>query len=337
MTTRSLRTLALALTTVAAACSSSSGGGTGTAGTSGGTAGTTGGKAGTSGGVAGTTGSAGTSGGSAGVTGDAGTSGTAGVNGTAGTSGAAGSGGHAGTGAGGAATGTAGTTGAGGSGASACPANSTFCSGFEEASGPPVNMPVGTATLEAYNGTFTDLMTLDTTVFHSGKQSLKVLTGTGTSAYKMLSVPIPGPAFWVHMYVRSDDTFGDSTAVHNTFFQGVLTPDPNGSGQVQVAEQWCQVLLNVNDTLYPTGLSSCSTTGPTLSPNVWHCVEAFFDGTNGIVQVYGDSTKLIDAENWAPATETYGGFQFGFRQVSGPARNMWYDDVVVGTTRVGCP
>jgi hypothetical protein len=334
MTTRSLRTLALALTTVAAACSSSSGGGTGTAGTSGGTAGTTGGKAGTSGGVAGTTGSAGTSGGSAGVTGDAGTNGAAGVNGTAGTSGAAGS---AGTGAGGATTGTAGTTGGGGSGASACPSNATFCSGFEEASGPPVNMPVGTATLEAYTGTFTDLMALDTTVFHSGKQSLKVLSGTGMSAYKMLSVPIPGPTFWAHMYVRSDDTFGDSTAVHNTFFQGVLTPDPNGSGQVQVAEQWCQVLLNVNDTLYPTGLSSCSATGPTLSPNVWHCVEAFFDGPNGIVQVYGDNTKLIDAENWAPATETYGGFQFGFRQVSGPARNMWYDDVVVGPTRVGCP
>ncbi len=198
-------------------------------------------------------------------------------------------------------------------------------------------MPVGTATLEAYTGTFTDLMALDSTVFHSGKQSLKVLSGTGMSAFKMLSVPIPGPAFWVHMYIRSDGTFGDMTAVHNTFFQAMTSPDPNSTGQVQVAEQWCQVLLNVNDTLYPTGLSSCSTTGPTLSPNVWHCVEAFFDGPNGVVQVYGDNTKIIDAEKWGPATETYGTFEFGFRQVSGPARNMWYDDVVVAPTRVGCP
>jgi hypothetical protein len=222
--------------------------------------------------------------------------------------------------------------------AAACPADATFCSGFEEASGPPVNMPLGTATVEAYTGTFTDLMALDTKVVHSGKQSLKVLSGAGSSAYKMLSVPIPGPAFWVHMYIQSDDTFGDSTAVHNSFFQAMTAPDPNSSGTVQVAEQWCQVLLNKNDTLYPTGLSTCSTTGPTLAPNVWHCIDAFFDGTKGIVQVYADNKKIIDAESWAPGTETYGAFEFGFVQYSGPARNMWYDDVVVSSSQVGgCP
>jgi hypothetical protein len=349
----SFGTLALALAAVAAACSSSSPGGTGAGGTAGGGHVGTGGTSstGTGGGAAGTTGAGGssttgtggsssgaggTSTGTGGTTvGTGGTTGVAGANGTGGTS-ATGSGGQAGTGSGGT-TGTAGTTGSGGSSAAACPSDATFCSGFEEASGPPVNMPLGTATLEAYTGTFTDLMMLDTQVVHSGKQSLKVLSGAGASAYKMLSVPIPASAFWVHMYIRSDDTFGDMTATHNTFFQAMTSPDPNSSGQVQVAEQWCQVLLNVNDTLYPTGLSSCSTTGPTLSQNMWHCIDAFFDGTNGIVQVYADTVKIIDAENWGPATETYGTFEFGFRQVSGPARNVWYDDVVVGRSRIGCP
>jgi hypothetical protein len=198
-------------------------------------------------------------------------------------------------------------------------------------------MPHGTATVEAYTGTFTDLMALDTTVFHSGKQSLKVLSGSGTSAYKMLGVPIPGNAFWVRLYMRSDGTFGDSTAVHNSFFQAMTAFDPNSSGTVQFAEQYCQVLLNKSDTLFPAGLSACSTTGPTMTPNVWHCVEGFFDGTNGVVQIYGDNTKLIDAENWTPGKETYGAFEFGFVQYSGPARNMWYDDVVVASSRIGCP
>ena len=136
--------------------------------------------------------------------------------------------------------------------------------------------------------------------------------------------------------MRSDDTFGNMTAVHNAFFQAQMTPDPNSGGQVQFAEQWCQVLLNANDKLYPDGLSSCSTTGPTLSANAWHCVEAFFDGTNGVVQVYGDGTKMIDAQNWSNAKETYGAFEFGFHLYSGPDRNLWYDDVVVAPTRVGC-
>ena len=196
-------------------------------------------------------------------------------------------------------------------------------------------MPVGTATVEAYNGTFADLMALDTTAFHSGAKSLKVLSGTSPSAYKMLSVPVPGPAFWVRMWVRSDQTFGAMGADHNAFFQAMTAADPNTPHQVQVAEQWCQVLLNVDDSLYPTGLSTCSTTGPVLTPNVWHCVEAFFDGTNGIVQIYGDNTKLVDAQNWAPAKETYTVFQFGFHQYSGPPRNMWYDDVAVAPTRIG--
>jgi hypothetical protein len=197
-------------------------------------------------------------------------------------------------------------------------------------------MPVGTATVAAYNGTFTDLMALDTTLFHSGKQSLKVLTGTTPSAYKMLSVAAPGPAFWVKMFVRSDQTFGAQSAVHNAFFQAMTAADPNTSHQVQFAEQWCQVLLNTDDTLFPTGLSSCSTTGPTLSANAWHCVEAFFDGSKGAVQVYSDGTKIIDAQSYSPAKQNLAVFQFGFHQYSGPARNMWYDDVVVASNRVGC-
>jgi hypothetical protein len=199
-----------------------------------------------------------------------------------------------------------------------------------------VNTPVGTATVQAYNGTFTDLMGLDTTVFHSGKQSLKVLTGSSPSAYKMLSVPIPGPAFWVRMFVRSDQTFGAQGADHNAFFQAMTAADPNTPRQVQVAEQWCQVLLNTDDQLYPTGLSTCSTTGPTLAPNMWHCVEAFFDGSTGSVQIYGDGTKIVDAANWSPAKQNFAVFQFGFHQYSGPARNMWYDDVAVAPARIGC-
>ncbi len=346
---------ALALTAACAlalACSSSSpGGGSGGSGTGGTTPGTGGSTPGTGGS---TPGSGGSKPGTGGTTGTGGSSGSGGANtgsggsnttgsggagtgsgGSTGSGGANGGHGGANTGSGGATPGSGGSTGGGGSTAG-CPANATFCSGFEEASGPPTNAPVGTATLQAYTGTFTDLMALDTSVVHSGKQSLRILKGASMSAYRMLSVPIPGSSFWVRAYMRSDDTFGNMTAVHNAFFQAQMTPDPNSGGQIQFAEQWCQVLLNANDKLYPDGLSSCSTTGPTLSANTWHCVEAFFDGANGTVQVYGDGTKMIDAQNWSYAKETYGTFEFGFHLYSGPDRNLWYDDVVVAPSRIGC-
>jgi polysaccharide lyase-like protein len=217
--------------------------------------------------------------------------------------------------------------------------NATFCADFEEASGPPVNSPLGTATVVAYNGTFADLMTLDTQVFYAGHQSLKVSAGT-ESAFRTLGVAAPSSTFWVRMYVRSDDTFGDSTAVHDAWFQAASYPGANptngGSPSVQFAEQYCRVLLNANDSLFPMGLSQCSTSGPTLAPNQWHCVEALFDGVNGDVQIYADGNQIIDAQTWSPATQAFSAFDFGFIKYSGPDRTVWYDDVALGPTRIGC-
>jgi hypothetical protein len=282
-----------------------------------------------SGGAVGTGGVAAGTGGAATGTGGV-TSGTGGAK--AGTGGALAGTGGAVAGTGGAMAGTGGIPGTGGSGPDFCPSNATFCSGFETVTAGP---PAG-ATLQVYTGMFSDVMAIDTTVANTGHQSLKVLSGTSVSAFRMLSVPIPGSTFWVRLYARSDSVFGNTTANHNSFFQAMVGTTPTSSA-VQVAEQFCQVLLNASDSLFPTGLSECSATGPSLAANQWHCMEAFFDGPNGNVQVYGDGSKMIDAAGWAPAKLTFATFAFGFAQYSGPARTVWYDDVAVGPTRIGCP
>jgi hypothetical protein len=252
-----------------------------------------------------------------------------------GSTGSGGNGGGGGSGGSGGATGSGGTggaTGTGGSGSGTCPADATFCTGFEEASGPPSG-----ATALAYNPnlTFADFLMLDPNFKNSGGQSLQVPPGAGAvGAYKMLAVPVPGPTFWVRLYFRSDMTFGGTE--HNTIMQAMnVTGAAKG---VEVAEQFCQVLLNDNDSaIYPPGLSGCSTTGPVLSANQWHCVEAFYDGVNGNVQIYADNNKIIDAEGWTPSKATFTNFQFGFIEYHGPDRTIWYDDVVVAASRVGCP
>lgn len=67
------------------------------------------------------------------------------------------------------------------------------------------------------------------------------------------------------------------------------------------------------------------------------CLEAKFDGAAGDVQVFADNTQIIDATAWPPAKAAFNTFEFGFATYHGPGRNIWYDDVVVAPTRVGCP
>ncbi|HZL20855.1 MAG TPA: hypothetical protein VFG23_24190 [Polyangia bacterium] len=331
MNLRPLCALAIALTTLAAACSSSSGGGTGAAGTSGGSAGTSGGAAGTSG-SAGTLGdNAGTNGGSAGTTGSAGTSGAAGVNGTAGTTGS-GNGGHAGAGA-------AGATAAGGTGttASFCPSGALFCADFEEASGPPTNNPVGTATFEdpsEYGSTFggaSGAMTLDKTAPYDGSQSLKVTASSGFSV-RTLAVSVPAK-FWVRLYIKSDQAIGQMN--HNSFFGPGTDPDYSKGNFVELSEQYGCVLLNIHDTTFPAGTSCGANTA--LSANAWHCMAAEFDGTTGNVQVFAGSTQIINAVDFADAQESFSTFEFGYFAYNPNSATVWYDDVVISTNSLSCP
>src|SRR6185369_2180197 len=99
-------------------------------------------------------------------------------------------------GSGGSVTGSGGTAAGGSAGAGvaggttggvACPANATFCSGFED-----TTLPTGAVyKANAAPGDWTRDFAVDTALFHGGKSSLRVkLTseaGASTSSYRMLA------------------------------------------------------------------------------------------------------------------------------------------------------
>jgi hypothetical protein len=238
--------------------------------------------------------------------------------------------------------GSAGATGSGGSsagatGSGACPANATFCSGFEDS-----GLPSGAKYEPDYQkADWAMYMAIDTTQKHAGKSSLlvKAATGSGYSP-RLLSVAVPGSTFWVRAYMRSDVDIGQ--AEHNAFMEAMVSKsgasdpgDPN-LDSMEIAEQYCQVVLNHSDEVVTSNNSgmACGTTGALLPKDTWHCVEAFFDGPNGAVQVYANGAKIIDKSGWTKLS--YGAFSFGFEQFHGPSRNMWYDDVAVAAARIGC-
>lgn len=297
------------------------------------------GAAGSGAGLAGNTSTGGTAtGGSANVAGS-GTGGSA--------TPSAGSGGTA-TGAAGAATAGApagGSAGAGAAGAPAtggvaCPADATFCSGFEV-----TTLPTGAVyKVNAAPGEWTRDFEVDTTVFRGGKSSLRVKsgseTGTSGSAYRMLAVPAPSGAFWVRFYIQQTE-MDLGGAEHNVFASASASDEPNGAS-IEFAED-VGIAFNTSDAVrWPEGfgrLTSGGTKPYSLPKGMWHCIEISFNSQTREQQLFINGTQQIDAKDYPVASAVSGGiknFKFGFNQLHGPARKIWYDDVAVAPTRIKC-
>jgi hypothetical protein len=277
-------------------------------------------------------GSAAGTGGSAPLGGSVGTAGSA----IAGSATSAGAGGTAAAGAGAGSGGAAG--GSAGSAAVACPADKTFCSGFEEAA-----LPAGAVyKVNAAPGEWTRDFEVDTTVFHGGKSSLRVKAssdaGTSGSSYQMLAVPAPMAKFWARFYVRQADL--DIGGVdHNVFAGAADSDEPNSSVMVELAED-VGVSFNTSDSVrWPTGFGRISGMEKpfTLAKGMWHCIEISYDSETRTQKLYVNGAVQIEATDYPMTVASpFKFFKFGFNKLHGPARAVWYDDVAVGPTRPGC-
>jgi hypothetical protein len=165
----------------------------------------------------------------------------------------------------------------------------------------------------------------------SGNQSLLVpATGSGGFFYRVLAVPVPSQDFWARLYVRLDNNFGNNS--HDSIFgasDGGLQADVNGEALVELSEQFNQVLLNIDDRLIFENMNS----GPTLAGNTWHCMEAHYNGGNGDIEIFVGGEAIISAPG--AHTATYQTFRIGYMRYNDD-RNVWFDDVVVASSRVGC-
>lgn len=207
-----------------------------------------------------------------------------------------------------------------------CPANATFCSGFESAAfledvGFQANPPAQPQ--------------FDTAVRRSGAQSMVFMPSSGGFNVREVVVPIPGQAFWARLFIQTSDTFGDNN--HDSLFvasTAAPNEDNNAEHGPELSEQGNQILLNADDNLFAAaGPGFPQGTGPQLAADTWHCIEAFFDGGSGDVEVFVDGDPVIDAPGYQRLT--YRTFRFGYIQFN-TQRTVWFDDVVVAPDRVGC-
>jgi hypothetical protein len=207
-------------------------------------------------------------------------------------------------------------------------------------------MPAGSVyKANAAPGDWTRDFALDTAVHHAGAVSLRVKASSEagiSGSYRMLAVPTPGPAFWVRLYILQMDADIGSVD-HNVFAGASGSDDPNDSVMVELAED-VGLAFNAHDVVrWPVGFGRTTTGGTnpyTLAKGVWHCIEISYDSATRAQKLFVNGALQIDAPDFpaavTPAMNPFTVFKFGFYELHGPARKVWYDDVVVAPQRIPC-
>lgn len=217
-----------------------------------------------------------------------------------------------------------------------------LCDDFEQASAGGAPDPASWQ-VEVFNQQGS--ISIDNTQAHSGSKSVHVI-GTGTDSYRSVlfttTKPFPpqNNQFYARVFMRSKNGMGEE---HSTYF---------GAGSVDnqriVRIGFQQYVLEAN--LIHPGTEYEVMSGPWGEPSKgvqlpagqWHCVETFFDGKAHELRVWFDGTEVtgLHTTDWDKGLKTwspqYGKAFFGFETYHAEQDEVWYDDIIIGTQRIGC-
>lgn len=268
----------------------------------------------------------------AGVAGSVATAGT-----TSGSGGSLGTSGSAGASAGNAAAG-AGTSAAGAASVDPCSARPglLFCDDFEHAA---VGTPNGSSWSTSINGDGTVLID-GTGPAHSGSKSVHV-HGSGFQTLLVYHEPAVLPQtngqFYARAFVRLAEPM---TAGHNTFVIADTAAAPGSGNATRLGEMNAMLMMTVGGDahgyLSNQNYYSDHAPGTVFAPQSYSCLELFFDAPNSEIRVWVDGADVPDLHVTGLAHENYDSLRFGFEKYAGPESDLWYDDIALGSARIGC-
>jgi hypothetical protein len=229
-----------------------------------------------------------------------------------------------------------------------------LCDDFEAA--PVGGKPDATRwTVGAPDLTGTGTLAVDDGQHHSGARAVKVSGQGGYSNhifFKNASViGALGPVVWGRFWVRLSDALGDG---HVTFL--AMTDAADGGKHLRMGGQSKILMWNRESddatlpALSPTGIAASEP----LPTNQWLCVELEIDArgpTSASMQTWVDGAEVaglhldatptpdIDEQwlrkpGWRPMPTD---FALGWESYGGQAMTLWFDDVALDASRIGCP
>ncbi len=226
--------------------------------------------------------------------------------------------------------------------------SAVLCDGFESLA---AGTPSGSWQPSYPNCQGSGTATVDTATAHSGGKSLRI-NGAANYCNHVFVTPTAslagvGPVWYVRFYVRH------TTALPTQHVTFLAMRDANdGGNDLRMGGQ--NGALQFNRQSDDATLPEQSPTGVSLSAplpvNQWSCVELLVNGSAGTIDTWlngtavnglredGVATADVDRQwlsrtNWRPSLTD---LRLGWEAYGDGADTLWFDDVVVGSSRSGC-
>ena len=223
------------------------------------------------------------------------------------------------------------------------------CDDFEAAvpGGPP---DPGLWAVVSPNCSGSGSLVVDGNVAHSGNNSVRIDGGGGYCDHVFLAtsaaLPVIGRRVFGRFFVRMSQPLG---AGHVTF---VALKDSSENKDLRMGGQ-NQILMwnrESDDATLPELSPTGTQASVQIAANQWVCIELEVNGEAGTIKTWvngdevaglivdGTPTPDIDAQwlrkaNWRP---TLVDAKFGWEGYSGQSNTLWFDDVALGSARIGC-
>jgi len=213
-----------------------------------------------------------------------------------------------------------------------------LCDDFENAA---IGMAPVAPWSVAVNGTNGTVQVDGTTPAHSGSRSVHVSSLGNYQTFLALRgapvFPAPMPALYARTYLRLG---APMTSGHNTYFKAGAADAISSDHETRVGVM--VGMLTINQPAGDRGFLSNESywndmeLGVVFPQDSWVCVESLFDPPNSTVDFWVDGVEVADMHRTDWEQDPLGAFHFGFEKYAGPDAEVWYDDIVIGTERIGC-
>jgi hypothetical protein len=223
-----------------------------------------------------------------------------------------------------------------------------LCDGFESQTG---SVPAGSWAVTYPDCQGTGTAAVDSAVAHSGTKSVRV---NGTAGYcnhvfvgSTQNLSGAGAVRYARLWARHTTALPQQ---HVTFLAMRDANDGNRDlrmGGQNGALQWNRAS---DDATLPEQSPAGVALSLPLPTNVWSCVEFMVDGTQGQLRTWVNGTEVaglvadgtpthdIDSQwlsraNWRPSLTD---FRVGWESYGEGADTLWFDDVALASSRIGC-
>lgn len=224
-----------------------------------------------------------------------------------------------------------------------CPSGA-FCDGFENQAG---STPAGDWSLLFPNCSGTGTAVVDTTTAHDGTRSVRVdgRAGYCNHVYVTTTRGVGGTALYARFFVRHTTLLPDA---HVAFL--AMKDSADGGKDLRMGGQNRALQWNreSDDATLPEQSPVGVSQSMPLAVGAWTCVEFGISGSelrtwvNGseVVGLHADSTPTPDVDSqwlrrgtWRPALTN---FRFGWESYGIGDDTLWFDDVALAPSRIGC-